>query len=766
MRFLDAMWARLSLRARMLLLTGMVLVGSGTLLQYVEAQRAVEEYRELISAEMDNAMDLLELAIGEQAATGDYSAVRRIIEARVGKPLIDEIRWRGRDGRVLEAKSSEVMPRAPALFRELTNLKPDAQKRRVMAGGEYYGTVSVHFSAASYENLLWERYLRQIGSFAVLFAALFAVIWFHVKNGLKPLENLAAAARRFLAGDFGAQVRVSSDMPPEIRDTLRMVNRAADSIGSLVLSLSEVRRATDNAAIVVESDLNGILTYANDKFCEISGYSLNELIGRDHRFLNSGHHPAPFFADLWSTISQGNVWRGEVCNRTKNGSLFWTNTTITPILGPDGKPVKYVAIRFDITPRKLAENKLWQQAQIIEQTHDAVFSTDMNGNVASWNRGAERLFGYPREEVLGNPIQFLCPEERYDFFRIEALEVKRADVLETKLRRKSGEIFDAHLSLTMLEDHKGAEIGMVGYAIDITERKLAEKALRESEAGLARAQQIAHIGDWDWNIENNTLRWSEEVYRIFGLVPQEFGASYDAFLNSVHPHDREYVQAAVNAALRGAPYNIDHRIVLPDGRIRFVHEQAEVTFDQNGRAVRMVGTVQDISERKRAMEELDRFKNVNDNTLDMIFMFEPDTLRFIYLNRGAVESLGYTREELLRMTVYQINPLLPESVFRAQIEPLLSGEKPSLSFETVHRHKDGTDFPVEIFLQLVKQGEGRGLFVAIGRDITERKRAELEIRESREQLRELSSYIQTAREQEKAKIAREIHDELAARSLP
>jgi PAS domain S-box-containing protein len=130
--------------------------------------------------------------------------------------------------------------------------------------------------------------------------------------------------------------------------------------------------------------------------------------------------------------------------------------------------------------------------------------------------------------------------------------------------------------------------------------------LRESERSLAEAQRIAHLGNWDWNMITGDLFWSDEIYRIFGLKPQEFGANYDAFLNSVHPDDREAVQEAVNRAVAGsnATYSIDHRVVRLDDSERFVHEQGEVIFDDTGKAIRMVGTVLDITERAWAEEAL------------------------------------------------------------------------------------------------------------------------------------------------------------------
>ncbi len=133
---------------------------------------------------------------------------------------------------------------------------------------------------------------------------------------------------------------------------------------------------------------------------------------------------------------------------------------------------------------------------------------------------------------------------------------------------------------------------------------------------------------------------------------------------------------------------------------------------------------EEITERKRAEAELLRFKNVLDNTLDIIFMFDPESLRFVYVNQGAVLSMGYSQEELLGMTPYQIKPLISEPKFRQLIAPLLSGEQSSLRFDTVHRRKDGTDFPVNIFLQLVTQSDGSRLFITIVHDVTEKKKSE------------------------------------------
>jgi two-component system cell cycle sensor histidine kinase/response regulator CckA len=173
---------------------------------------------------------------------------------------------------------------------------------------------------------------------------------------------------------------------------------------------------------------------------------------------------------------------------------------------------------------------------------------------------------------------------RYAIERKQAEEALRRahDELEIRVKERTAELVSANEALLA----------------EIAERKKMQEALFRSEASLAEAQRIAHLGNWEWNISADQMHWSDEIYRIFGKTPEQFRATYETFLGCIHPDDRELVKEAVDSAMSGIPYNIDHRIVLPDGSVRFVNEQGRVTFNESGVPVRMLGTVQDITEKK------------------------------------------------------------------------------------------------------------------------------------------------------------------------
>jgi len=254
-------------------------------------------------------------------------------------------------------------------------------------------------------------------------------------------------------------------------------------------------------------------------------------------------------------------------------------------------------------------------ATTLSSIGDAVIATDEGGRVTFMNAVAERLTGWSLAEAAGKRVA--------EVFKIineqtrSAVDDPVAKVLDegvtaglanhTVLLSRDGREMPIDDSAAPIRDAAGSTIGVVLVFRDITNRKAADEALRESQIRMIRAQEIAHLGSWELDLLNNRLSWSDEVYRIFGLQPQEFGATYEAFLQAVHPEDREAVDAAYSGSLREGrdTYEIQHRVVRrSSGEIRIVHEKCEHFRDKTGRIIKSVGMVLDITERKRAEQEL------------------------------------------------------------------------------------------------------------------------------------------------------------------
>jgi PAS domain S-box-containing protein len=223
----------------------------------------------------------------------------------------------------------------------------------------------------------------------------------------------------------------------------------------------------------------------------------------------------------------------------------------------------------------------------------------------------------------------------------------------------------------------------------------AENALWENQVRLNEAQRAAHLGYWDWDIRTNDIYWSDEIYRIFGLSPQAFEPTYDAFMERVHPEDRDAVQSAVNATVsESTPYDIDHRIILSNGEVRIVNEQGNVTYNEAGDPIRMIGMVQDITERKRAERALRDSQRMLQAVLDAIpvrVFWKDKSLTYLGCNKLFAEDTGLdTPEEVVGKTDYDMPWTTEEAeMFRADDQRVIESGEKKINYEEPQTRPDG-----------------------------------------------------------------------------
>ncbi|MCK5237407.1 MAG: EAL domain-containing protein [Deltaproteobacteria bacterium] len=275
---------------------------------------------------------------------------------------------------------------------------------------------------------------------------------------------------------------------------------------------------------------------------------------------------------------------------------------------------------------------------------------------------------------------------------------------------------------------KQLEKKMAALEEEISERNRAEQALRKSEERLVEAQRIAHLGNWDWNIKQNELYWSDEIYRIFDISPHEFDATYEAFITFVHPDDREFVKASVDSALKEKePYSIDHRIVLPSGAERVVHEQAEVTFDEAGVPLRMAGTVQDVTELRQSEDKLVLASKVFENAIEGVVVTD-EKGNIESVNRTFTSITGYSPEEAIGENVRILKSDRHERAFFDEMWNSLI-EKGRWQGEIWNRRKNGEAYPEWLNIIAIKNSVDRATrYVSIFHDITDIKRSKEEIK--------------------------------------
>ena len=355
--------------------------------------------------------------------------------------------------------------------------------------------------------------------------------------------------------------------------------------------------------------------YFSPRWKEMLGYKDNELPNEVASWAERIHPDD--LDDTWADIYRNVEGETEFYENThrlkhRDGSWVWILDRGKTQYDKDGKAIRMIGTHTDITDEKAMQLQYVHQSQIIDQIHDSVNSTDMDGFITSWNHASELMFGYSANEVMGKHISMLHLEKNLSVFpSIEKSFMESGEFrLDIELITKSKDIIFVSLTLSLLKDENGKPTNIVGYSQDITERKKIEKVLEEQHNTLEESQRIAHVGSWNLNLLKSELCWSDEIYRIFE-VDLNTTPSYELFMEIIHPDDRKEVNEAYSNSLQNREaYEITHRLLFKDGRVKYVREQCETTYDKEGKPLISIGSVQDVTKQKLLEGELYKQKEV------------------------------------------------------------------------------------------------------------------------------------------------------------
>jgi PAS domain S-box-containing protein len=345
------------------------------------------------------------------------------------------------------------------------------------------------------------------------------------------------------------------------------------------------------------------------------------------------------------------------------------------------------------------------------------------------NLAALEVYGYSRDEFLIMTIKQLRPNSEMPNL-LTALskwdtQIGRVHFGISTHLKKNGELIRMDISGHKLKLNDRSYVLVV--CQDVTEKENRLLELEESERKLKNATSIAHLGYWKLEIDSQTLYWSDEVYKVWGLNQDNFELNYDNFFETIHPEEKDLFQKEHTAAFKGEhEHNFIHRILKPDGSVRWVHQLGKLERDEEGDPIAFEGTVQDITSQKEAEQERNNLQATLESSLNEIYIFDSETLQFSYVNKGALLNLGYSEQEIKTLTPLDLKPDFTEISFKQLITPLASNEKQKIVFLTKHQRKDGSLYPVEVHLQLVGDNDYKR-FLAIILDISERKKAEQSI---------------------------------------
>jgi two-component system cell cycle sensor histidine kinase/response regulator CckA len=566
-------------------------------------------------------------------------------------------------------------------------------------------------------------------------------------------EEIAVEALLTGANDYIPKGNLTRLIPAIERELLQADNRREKRQADL-----ERRRSDDRYRALFDYAPDGIIisgpdSYyldANASMCGMLGYEHSELIGMHASDIVVRSEVRELDSEF-ALVATSSEYNREWHFRRKNGSEFPAEVIAT--IMPDGN---LLAMIRDISERLEAEKALRKSEDVyrtlFECAPDGILIADPDGRYIDANTSICSMLGYPRSELIGLDANNIVAPSEIAHIPRALNEINNGEDYsrEWQFNTRNGSLLPVEVIGTRLPD--GNILAMVR---DISERKENEGRLRQIQINLAKAQEIAHVGSWELDLplgedrDGSSLRWSDEVFRIFGHRPGAIEVTNENFFLAAHPDDRENIHAGIDRALHGGePYNLDHRIILPDGSERIVHEQSELVFDEvSGEPIRMVGTVQDITERNRAEEDIRRRQTelrVLFDVMPAMIWFKDTENNILRVNKQVAEATGLTVEEIEGKPSAEIYPDDAARFYADDLEVLRSG-KPKLGYVEMLSSTDDENVWVQTDKVPYFDEDGSPIgIVVIAQDVTERKNAEQALRESDEKFHQLADNITDA----------------------